>query len=484
MENNTFVSERNKEICSCHCHFTSSLFCHIDCCCPLICCNYESNPNSISNSYKALESPRFLIPKKEKEFFIKSETRSKKINFRNRNNIIPQKKSKSSTNTFDIEMNNDKMISNNDDDNQSKKDENNKMKLIFEKIKVNRNKKERILTIQNNKNLRRKKALDINNFYPNSVQRNKNAKNINDIEFDNNKKIQVNKKLNITNINQNKKYPGKIFNLPLDNKFSIEDKNDDIINMKQNHYSLDINDNKKILQNLKIEIDKTTYMIGNLKSENKKLKNKLNQKERDDLTIEYKNINNNIIKHNNNEKNLEKNIIDLKKEIIEIKNKLKEYEGTIEILKNKNKEQEMIIENKNKEILNLIIKIGNFEKSIQNNETIEDKNDQIKELQIKLKFANNFDNRKQKILEILFNFYKKLKKVINYEQSKELLQDIIDIMTVDDFKIKVDKVEKRIIQIIEDIQIKYGHCFACDIACCTSHVDKLKKFRNKIPKKK
>jgi chromosome segregation ATPase len=254
-------------------------------------------------------------------------------------------------------------------------------------------------------------------------------------------------------------------------------------------------------------------MIGNLKTENKKLKNKLNQKEKDDLTIEYKNINNNVIKHNNNEKNLEKNIIDLKKEIIEIKNKLKEYEGTIEILKNKNKEQEMIIENKNKEILNLIIKIGNFEKSIQNNEniheklnksnenyknsndnlkseilklnkTIEDKNDQIKELQIKLKFANNFDNRKQKILEILFNFYKKLKKVINYEQSKELLQDIIDIMTVDDFKIKVDKVEKRIIQIIEDIQIKYGHCFACDIACCTSHVDKLKKFRNIIPKKK
>ena len=514
MENNTFVSERNKEICSCHCHFTSSLFCHIDCCCcPLICCNYESNPNSISNSYKALESPRFLIPKKEKEFFIKSETRSKKINFRNRNNIIPQKKSKSSTNTFDIEMNNDKIISNNDDDNQSKKDEDNKMKLIFEKIKVNRNKKERILTIQNNKNLRRKKALDINNFYPNSVQRNKNAKNINDIEFDNNKKIQVNKKLNITNINQNKKYPGKIFNLPLDNKFSIEDKNDDIINMKLNHYSLDINDNKMILQNLKKEIDKTKYMIGNLKTENKKLKNKLNQKERDDLTIEYKNINNNVIKHNNNEKNLEMNIIDLKKEIIEIKNKLKEYEGTIEILKNKNKEQEMIIENKNKEILNLIIKIGNFEKSIQNNEniheklnksnenyknsndnlkseilklnkTIEDKNEQIKELQIKLKFANNFDNRKQKILEILFNFYKKLKKVINYEQSKELLQDIIDIMTVDDFKIKVDKVEKRIIQIIEDIQIKYGHCFACDIACCTSHVDKLKKFRNKIPKKK
>ena len=63
------------------------------------------------------------------------------------------------------------------------------------------------------------------------------------------------------------------------------------------------------------------------------------------------------------------------------------------------------------------------------------------------------------ILEILFNFYKKLKKVINYEQSKELLQDIIDIMTVDDFKIKVDKVEKRIIQIIEDIQIKKEHFF-------------------------
>ena len=64
------------------------------------------------------------------------------------------------------------------------------------------------------------------------------------------------------------------------------------------------------------------------------------------------------------------------------------------------------------------------------------------------------------------------------------MKDIIEIMDVDDFEYKLNKVENKIIQIIDNIQIKYGHCFACDIACCTSHVDKLKSFRNNYQKKK
>ena len=88
----------------------------------------------------------------------------------------------------------------------------------------------------------------------------------------------------------------------------------------------------------------------------------------------------------------------------------------------------------------------------------------------------------QKILEMLFDFYLKLKKITIFDKSKETLIDVIDFITIDDFQIKLDKVEKKIKQIFENMQIKYGHCFACDIACCTSHVDKLKSFRYKNPK--
>ena len=65
----------------------------------------------------------------------------------------------------------------------------------------------------------------------------------------------------------------------MENKYSLKDNNDDIKNTKQNtDYSSETNDNRRILQNIKKEIDKTKSMINNLKSQNKKLKNKLNQK--------------------------------------------------------------------------------------------------------------------------------------------------------------------------------------------------------------
>ena len=94
------------------------------------------------------------------------------------------------------------------------------------------------------------------------------------------------------------------------------------------------------------------------------------------------------------------------------------------------------------------------------------------------------DNKKQLVLNLLFNFYTNIKKLINYEKSNELLKDVIEIMSIDDFEYKMKKVEKKVKQILDDIQIKYGHCFACDIACCTSHVDKLKSFRKNIKNKK
>ena len=94
----------------------------------------------------------------------------------------------------------------------------------------------------------------------------------------------------------------------------------------------------------------------------------------------------------------------------------------------------------------------------------ENKNEKIKELEINLKFEKNFSNKKQKILELLFNFYTNLKKVINYDKPKESLQSILDVITLDDFKLKLNKVEKKIIQFIKDIQIKYDNSLSYNIA--------------------
>ena len=118
------------------------------------------------------------------------------------------------------------------------------------------------------------------------------------------------------------------------------------------------------------------------------------------------------------------------------------------------------------------------------NEIISNKDNKIKELEIKFKYEKKYDNKKQMLLNLLFNFYTNVKKLINYEKTNELLKDIIDILNIDDFEYKLNKVEKKLKQILDDIQIKYGHCFACDIACCTSHVDKLKSFRKNIKNNK
>ena len=454
-------NKKCKETCSCQCHIQKSFCCYIDyCCCPFLCCNHQSNTNIIDNSYKTLESPKYLIPQKEKDFFIRSEKRIKIPLLRNGVNDIFHNKSI----TEDLNVDMDKLDKNKIQtkyysQNNIKPITNKKPKPMFKKIKVNKNNKEEIHTAPLSTTSRHKKSIDINNYYPYSVQRNKNAKQINDYEIDRIKKILVNKKLDISKINNKinqtnpNPHPKIFFKSPIGNKFEIGDKNDDIFNIKPNCYSPETNDNRKILQNLKSEIDKTKTMIHNLKSENKKLKHKINQAENSNINNSQVNnlIDNKINSQNNiNEIKCQKEIDDMKKEIIELKNKMNEYENFVAILK----------------------KIE------------ENKNNQIKELEIKLKFEKNFNNKKQKILELLFNFYQNLKKAINYDKQKVLLKDVIDIITVDDFQTKLNKFEKKVIQIIEDMQIKYGHCFACDIACCTSHVDKLKAFRKKVPKKK
>ena len=98
-----------------------------------------------------------------------------------------------------------------------------------------------------------------------------------------------------------------------------------------------------------------------------------------------------------------------------------------------------------------------------------------------------FDEKKEKLLENLFNWYNTINKLLNTNTAngkappKELLADIVNLQTNEEFKNKLDQIEDKLKQFIDNYKLKFGECFACDIACCTSEVDRLKYFRKYYP---
>jgi hypothetical protein len=380
-------------------------------------------------------------------------------------------------------------------------------------------------------NTKKEKVKYINNYEINKNNKSRNKEIFINKTLNDDIKNNSNKKFSSTKHSEEKRFN---FNTMLESKLKMTDLSDDIIEVKPNCRTIDNDGNKLIVDKLKNEIDKTKQIIHILKNENEKLKielyyykeqntnkNKIKKENKSTNTPNYKENENEKNKKENYDKELfEKEINNLKNEISEVTFKLNEYENFITILKKRNVDQEKIINNKDKEIFDLKVKLENIEKdnknklnelnirSIEmikekdnissdyklNNETLkqeiiklqemlQNKHNRIKQLEIKMKYEKNFDNKKQKLLELLYEFYVKIKKIINFDKFKESFRDIIEIMPVDEFETKLNQVGKKIKQIIDDIQIKYGHCFACDIACCTSHVNKLKSFRKNNIKK-
>ena len=559
---------RNQGNCLCQCHFPKPLCCSIECCCPCLYFLHESSPNLKSKYNHINESQPLLIPKKEKELFLKSEkniaekvpTTPNKIKpplyFNKLNAHFPHKSDNININinsSSNIEQNIENMIKSK---NESKPKKIKKININnddhngnFIKIKVNKIKKDRAMTCPISDQTKKKiKKIDLNNCIPINNNRKVKGKYINNYEINKNNKTKKNneiifinrktidnikynnnKKFNLTNIyDDNKK---KKFNTLFTNKLKMGDLSDDIVELRQNYSTVESNDNKLILVNLKSEIEKDKHIIKNLKIENEKLKYKLyeieqnnNNKIKIDKSTNTINFNENESEKGRQYKNqkilFEKEIINLKNEISEITFKLNEYENIISILKKRNNEQEKIIKNKDREIMDMMTKLNNLEKEnktklneinvkkieiikekenlsndykinndnlkkeiIKLNEILINKDKQLKELEIRYKYEKKYDNKKQELLELLFNFYINIKKLINFDKIKETLKEIIEITDINDFEFKLNKVEKKIKQIIDDFQIKFGHCFACDIACCTSHVDKLKTFRKNITSK-
>ena len=118
---------------------------------------------------------------------------------------------------------------------------------------------------------------------------------------------------------------------------------------------------------------------------------------------------------------------------------------------------------------------------------LEDEKRKAKELENKIKTMKRFDDKKEKLLETLFNWFNTMNKLLNTNTAtgkmppKEILNDVVNLQTVDEFKDKLNQIEEKLRQFIEDMKLKFGECFACDIACCTSEVDRLKYFRKYYP---
>lgn len=132
--------------------------------------------------------------------------------------------------------------------------------------------------------------------------------------------------------------------------------------------------------------------------------------------------------------------------------------------------------------------LGDLQEQIRNlKNQLVDAQMKIKELENKLKNQKRLDEKKQKLLERLFNFYNNMNKMLNTNTytnkapPKEVLNDVVNLQDLAEFQDKLDQIEEKLKQFIEDFKYKFGKCFACDIACCTSENERLKYFRNYYP---
>ena len=292
---------------------------------------------------------------------------------------------------------------------------------------------------------------------------------------------------------------------------------------------------------LKDELSQANNIINDLKLKNNNLQKVNTDNQSKILILESKLNNIGQNKEISNTKNIGVNTMEninpingnekmqlLNAKISEISEKYLKLKEMSVILSKKNNEKDVIISNKNKEIDELKFRLNDLEKSgamimnkldyksndiikqkdliIENykNQNFELQNEiiqlktiltqlekQTNKLQVELKKNQKLDDKKLELLEMLYDFYLKIKEIINYDEKKKkidlTLQEIVNDVSIEDFESKLLLVKKKLNRIITDFDYNkkygFGKCFACDIACCTSHVDKLKNFRKSQSKK-
>lgn len=205
----------------------------------------------------------------------------------------------------------------------------------------------------------------------------------------------------------------------------------------------------------KEKLDRANKRILDLENENEILKGEIQRLNEElynkEKVIEQCNLENSKIRN------------DLGREIMNLK-------GTLD-------KERVIFENKKNELINanktLNEKIDSLSKSLLDEKL---KNEKLElERQNDLKINQN----SKKALDTLFTFYNNANMIFNPKAKKEILNEIIEIDGPEELKEKLKKLEEKIKTLTENYKLKFGKCFACDIACCTSHLQRMKFFSGK-----
>ena len=509
--------------CQCQCHFPSHIICQITSCCHCM-CNYN-NTNNYSPNY----NDRFYLSNSNSNYCkdgINPELmNSCSTNFRSGN--------ESFNNSQNSLINN---LSNKKNYYTMRKIQN--QDLIQNKLQ--RNFSDPHFNINNDSHINNNNYTDIiqqdpykntnESFYKNNYNNNFNNNSIimnepiNPLNQSNNNNNLNNNKNNLTYVykdNLNKDFDNDLTNNNIPNTNNIQNSNNSLNNITQDSNPIDLTylaHNNNIDQ-LKSDLVKAHDIISILKKENDFLKNQRdgamnqlsayeNMKNIDRVKCdEIKNENIELRKRLNDEikqnKIKDNYISDLKEQINDLDNiihdkdreiqdlitnmRRMEQDANNEIAKLKNKiddlnrEKEKIIRDFQKEIKDLNDELRHL------NNLLEDEKRKVKELENKIKTMKRFDGKKQELLDTLFNWYNTINKLLNTNTAtgkappKDLLNDVINLQTIDEFKDKLNQIEEKLQQFINDMKLKFGECFACDIACCTSEVDRLKYFRKYYP---
>ena len=496
--------------CKCQCHFPATIICQTTRCCHCM-NNYENQSQRISNNYSPNFSPNstnrncFFKNEKEQSNLMNScstyyRSGNDSIDFRNsefnslnysnnsprnyytmrklRNQDSQQLQRNFSDPNFNINNNNSKVNSYdnmihqepyiNTDKNFYKNNNHNNSIIMNDSIhNTNPNNNNEFnnnltynynenLTTQNNNTSSYNKDLQQNNCLDN--------KHINPIDIN---YISCN-----NNINQLKsdlvKAHDLISILQRENEFLKSQRdgamnqisaNENIKNIDRVKFDELQNENNELRQRLNEEINKNRIkdnQISNLKDELNDLQNIIHDKEKQiqDLIL--------------NMRQMEQ---DANNEINKLKNRIDDLQ----------REKEALIRDFQKQINDLYDELRHL------NNLLEDEKRKVKELENKIKSMKRFDGKKQQLLENFFNWFNSMNRLLNTNTAsgkvppKILLNDVINLQTNEEFKEKLDQIEDKLKQFIDDMKLKFGECFACDIACCTSETERLKYFRKYYP---
>ena len=508
--------------CKCQCHYPSNIICHITHCCHCMGNDYINPNERISNNNTIQFSPSynsqrsFYKNEKEQNNLMNSystyyRSGNESINFRDsgidnnfnssntRNYYTRRKLQNQERRQPHLQRNfSDPKFNLNNINNDSQINDNYQTIIHQEPYRNNNDSFYNNNRINNNNN-----SILMNDSMNPLAQSQSNNNNIN------NNNLTYIYKDNLNN-------PNNINNLQ-NNNFDIN--NNNINNKFTNPLDLTHLSHMNDIDQLKSDLIKAHDIISILQKENDFLKSQrdgaMNQvsaneniKNIDRLKFDELEKENNELKHRLNEEinqnkikdnfinNLKEDINDLQNVIhdkdSEIQNLIQnmrklEQDANNEISKLKNSIDEL---NREKEAL-----IRDFQKEINDlydqlrhlNNLLDDEKRKVRELENKIKTMKRFDGKKQQLLENLFNWFNTINKLLNTNTAngktppKEILNDVINLQTIDEFQDKLNQIEDKLKQFIDDMKLKFGECFACDIACCTSEVDRLKYFRKYYP---